>query len=180
LETGESQALYKKGFIFLLWYKSQLKIFKQGKFIILMHLQDALRFCNRIGVRVVNDMTTHAARNATSAIGPGCMGVRTDTEASLADIEMTTPTAPISLLALPPGCFHVHSLNNSMYGRKMCDVNIVNAWIHSDAVIRFRARDDKALAADLLVAFGRYKYFTHANQCMKQMIHQQNGKVSGL
>jgi len=148
--------------------------------MVLINLTDMLELLNRMGVRVVNDMTAHAARNVTSAIGPGCMGVRIDIGAPLADIEMTTLTAPISLFALPPGCFHVPSLNYSMYGRKMCDVNIVNAWIHSDAVIRFRARDNKVLLGDLLVVFGRYKSFKYANRSMKQMIDQQNGKVSGL
>jgi len=133
-----------------------------------------------MGVRVVNDVTAHATRNVISAIGPECMGLRIDTGTPLADIEMTTPSAPISLLALPPGCVQVPSLNNSMYGRKMCDVNIVNTCIHTDAVIRFRARDDKVLLGDLLVVFDRYKLFGHANRSMKQMIDQQNGKVSGL
>ena len=55
--------------------------------MVLMDVTDLLEFLNRMGVRVVNDMTAHATRNVISAIGPGCMGVRIETGAPLATLR---------------------------------------------------------------------------------------------
>ena len=55
-----------------------------------MHLEDVLKFFNRIGVRVVNDVTAQIAAEVTAAMDPEGMGVHMGAEAPSAHIEVAT------------------------------------------------------------------------------------------
>jgi len=69
--------------------------------MVLMNLTDMLKLMNRMGVRVVNDLTAQVTVHVTAAMDPGFMGVHISSVAPSVDIEMSTPTVPISLFALP-------------------------------------------------------------------------------
>ena len=55
-----------------------------------MHLADVLTFFNRIGVRVVNDVTAQVTAEITAAMDPEGMGVHMGSEAPSAGIEMAS------------------------------------------------------------------------------------------
>jgi len=55
-----------------------------------MHLADMLKYFNRIGVRVVNDVTAQVTAEVTVAMDPDGMGVHMGSEAPSAHIEMAT------------------------------------------------------------------------------------------
>jgi len=55
-----------------------------------MHLADMLKFFNRIGVRMVNDVTARVTAEVTVAMDPDGMGVHMGSEAPSAHIEMAT------------------------------------------------------------------------------------------
>ena len=55
-----------------------------------MHLTDVLAFFNRLGVRLVNDVTALVTAEVTAAMDPEGMGAHIGSKAPSADIEMTT------------------------------------------------------------------------------------------
>ena len=64
-----------------------------------MHLEDVLKFFNRIGVRVVNDVTAQVAAEVTAAMDPKGMGVHMGADAPSVDIEMATKTELIAQMS---------------------------------------------------------------------------------
>ena len=83
-------------------------------------------------------------------------------------------------LVLPPKGFVVPSKNNSMYGKKMCDVHMAGFTMESDHVIRFRKRDGKVVVGDLLVGMGKYGRVASAQDSILKMIELKNDKVTDL
>jgi len=87
---------------------------------------------------------------------------------------------PVTSTVLPINAFKVDCKNESMYGKKMRDVNIGGFSVLSDAVIRFRTSDHKPFTAYLLVAVGRYLRVGDAHHAIKKMVARKDDKIHGL
>lgn len=74
----------------------------------------------------------------------------------------------------------VRCKDGRMYGKKMKDLHIAGVRMLSDAVVRFRARDDKVAVADLLVGVGYTKEVKYAQQKIRQMKDTNNDKIDDL
>jgi len=64
-----------------------------------MHLEDVLKFFNRLGVRLINDVTAQVAAEVTAAMDPKGMGVHMGADAPSVDIEMATKTELIAQMS---------------------------------------------------------------------------------
>jgi len=88
--------------------------------------------------------------------------------------------APRSSHGLSPGCFVVPCMNASLYGKQMRDILIIDFYINSDLVIRFRSSDSKVVITDLLVGVGRYENVKEANDAMSLMFGNEEKNIAHL
>jgi len=88
--------------------------------------------------------------------------------------------APSPSQGLSPDCFVVPCMNASLYGKHMRDILIVDFYINSDIVIRFRSSDGKVVITDLLVGVGMYANVKEAHDAMSLMFGNQDKMIARL
>jgi len=67
-----------------------------------------------------------------------------------------------------------------MYANKMRDIHIANFVVDSDAVVRFRSKDDKVVVCDLLVGMRKYSSYGGAQRALITLIEHNDNKIAGL
>ena len=99
---------------------------------------------------------------------------------AVGDLAHAVQEAPISSQGLSPGYFEVPCINASLYGKQMRDILIVDFYINSDILIRFRRRDGKVVITDLLVGVGRYANVKEAYDAMSLMFGNEEKMIANL
>ena len=74
---------------------------KQGQSIVLMHLSDVVKFCNRMGIRDINDVTAQVTADVTAAMDPDGMGLHMGMGPSGAPLPLGEDGQPV-LAGAPP------------------------------------------------------------------------------
>jgi len=76
-----------------------------------------------------------------------------------------------SSLAMPPPKFPGAASNDhSIISKQLCDVKLPGFVVNSKLYVRFRRRDDKVFAPDLLVRMGKSKTITDANDAILKLV----------
>jgi len=122
---------------------------------------------------VVKNQHTNAVVSVASAVQPPMNPVE---EQDMLAVQKP----PVASTVLPINAFKVDCKNESMYGKKMRDVNIGGFSVLSDDVIRFRTSDHKPFTAYLLVAVGRYLRVADAHDAIKKMVGRKDDKTNDL
>jgi len=117
----------------------------------MMFFEDVLKLFNRMSVRIVND-----------------------------HIMLAVKKRPSKLAMQPENAFIVESKDKCMYGKYLREVHFTSFSMDSDAVIRFRASDDKVAVADMLVGFGMYARSSDAVAFLLKLIKKKDDKVTDL
>jgi len=92
---------------------------------------------------------------------------------------MVLPYLPVAAGNFP-GRFVVTCKNASMYGKQLRDVHSAGFSVLSDAVVRFRSRDDKVSVGDLLVGVGKYSSVSKAHETIFGWIQSNNNILTDL
>jgi len=147
-----------------------------GRQLAVLHrddLIDVLRRHTKLSSVLSNDATTHAVNAQVQREQGGVGGVA----------GVVQETGSLSGV-LPLGCFAVSSQNASMYGKKMRDLHIGGFSVENnrldDRVIRFRKSDHKVVAADVLVAVGKYDLYKNAHRAVLKLTTSDDDKVTDL
>jgi len=91
-------------------------------------------------------------------------------------MELTVGSSMIMPVSL--GSLTVFSNNVYMYANKMRDIHIANFVVDSDAVVRFRSKDDKVVVCDLLVGMRKYSSYGGAQRALIKLIQRIAGLTS--